>query len=108
MGKDISNVGPGISPLGDRVLVRPLDESELGTKTASGIIIPETVDKEKTYHGKVVAVGPGKVGDDNEYIPVGVRVGQTVIYSRYSGDEIKMAGTEYLLLREENILAVLN
>jgi chaperonin GroES len=98
----------GIEPLGDRVLLKPLTPEEAGRKLASGIIIPETVDKEKPETGRVVAVGPGKRGDDNELIPVGVSVGDRVVFSKYGYDEIKVDGVEYYLVAESNILAILN
>ena len=98
----------GIEPLGDRVLLKPLTPEEAGRKLASGIIIPETVDKEKPEQGVVIAVGPGKRGDDNELIPVGVSVGDRVVFSKYGYDEVKVNGVEYYLVSETNILAILN
>jgi chaperonin GroES len=98
----------GIEPLGDRVLLKPLTPEEAGRKLASGIIIPETVDKEKPETGRVIAVGPGKRGDDNELIPVGVSVGDRVVFSKYGYEEIKVDGVEYYLVSESNILAILN
>lgn len=98
----------GITPLGDRVLLKPLSPEEAGRKLASGIIIPETIDKEKPEQGTVIAVGPGKRGDDNELIPVGVSAGDRVVFSKYGYDEVKVNGVEYYLVSESNILAVLN
>lgn len=86
-----------IKPLADRVLVEPL---EAETKTASGIIIPDTA-KEKPQKGNVVAVGAGT--KDN---PITVKVGQTVLYGKYSGTELKLDGNDYLIMRESDILAV--
>ena len=86
-----------IKPLADRVLVEPV---EAETKTSSGIIIPDTA-KEKPQKGRVVAVGPGKKDE-----PVTVKVGDTVLYGKYSGTELKFDGTEYLMMRESDILAI--
>ena len=97
----------GVQPLGDRVLLKPLTAEEAGTTTSFGIIIPETVDKEKPEQGTVIAVGPGKRGDDNELIPVAVSVGDKVMFSKYGFDEIKVDGVEYYILPESSILAVL-
>jgi chaperonin GroES len=89
---------PTIKPLADRVLVEPL---EAETKTASGIIIPDTA-KEKPQKGIVVAVGPGTKDE-----PLTVKVGDTVLYGKYSGTELKLEGTEYLMMRESDILAII-
>ena len=86
-----------IKPLADRVLVEPL---EAETKTASGIIIPDTA-KEKPQKGKVIAVGPGTKEN-----PVTVKVGNTVLYGKYSGTELKLDGKDYLIMRESDILAI--
>jgi chaperonin GroES len=95
---------PSIKPLGDRVLVKPEDATD--TKTASGIIIPDTAHKEKPERGTVIGVGPGKRGDDNEIIPVTVKVGDVVLFSKYGYDEIKIDDVEYYIVSENNILAV--
>ncbi len=89
---------PTIKPLADRVLVEPL---EAETKTASGIIIPDTA-KEKPQKGTVIAVGPGTKDE-----PLTVKVGDTVLYGKYSGTELKLEGTEYLMMRESDILAII-
>jgi chaperonin GroES len=86
-----------IKPLADRVLVEPL---EAETKTASGIIIPDTA-KEKPQKGNIVAVGPGTKEN-----PVTVKVGNTVLYGKYSGTELKLDGKDYLIMRESDILAI--
>lgn len=99
--------GP-IAPLGDRVLLKPLTQEEIGTRTASGIIIPDTVSKEKPEQGTVIAVGPGKRTDDGKLIPVGVSVGARVVFSKYGFDEVKVEGIEYYLVSESNILAVIS
>jgi chaperonin GroES len=98
----------GITPLADRIVIKPLTREEIeGTTTSFGIIIPDT-SKEKPEQGWVVAVGPGKRGGDNEIIPVSVKVGDKVMFSRYGFDEVKVAGVEYYIVSESNILAVLN
>lgn len=93
-----------IQPLGDRVVVKPFEKEE--TTSAAGIIIPETVDKEKPAKGKVVAVGPGRY-DEDHLIPVGVKVGQTVLFSKYGYDEVKVEGETYYILSESQVLAVI-
>ncbi|MAG12839.1 co-chaperone GroES [bacterium] len=102
MSKDKKN----IRPLGDRVLVKAIDEGE-DKKTASGIIIPETVDKEKPEIGKVIAVGDGRINDSGGVIPMTVKKGDMVIFSKFGPDEIKVEDEEYLILSESNILAVI-
>ena len=92
-----------IRPLQDRVLVKRLeDEVE---KTRGGIIIPDTA-KEKPQHGKVIAVGKGKVNDDGKVTPLDVKVGDTILFGKYSGSEIKLDGEEHLIMREDDILGV--
>lgn len=94
-----------IAPLGDRILLKPISQEEANT-TASGIIIPDTVSKEKPEQGMVVAVGEGR-WDNGKRIPVSVKVGDRVVFSRYGYDEIKLDGVEYYVLREENVLAII-
>ncbi|MBX4210394.1 co-chaperone GroES [Candidatus Parcubacteria bacterium] len=94
----------GITPLGDRVLVKP--ESAEEEKNIGGIIIPETSEKEKPARGKVIAVGEGKVVDGKR-IPVDVSVGDTVVFSKYGYDEVKIGDEELYIIKEENILAVI-
>ncbi|MBL7045688.1 MAG: co-chaperone GroES [Parcubacteria group bacterium] len=96
-----------ITPLSDRVLVKPLGLEDTERKLPSGIIIPDTVDKEKPEQGKVVAVGVGKHDDNGNLIPVGVKVGDRVVFAKYGYEEIKVDGEEYYILREEQILAVI-
>lgn len=98
--------GVGIRPLGDRVVIRPLSEEEMGTKSPSGIIIPDTVKGEKPEQGIVVATGPGKY-DDGEYVPMQVSVGDRVVFSKYGYDEVKVGGKEYYVLSESSVLAVI-
>ena len=93
-----------IVPLGDRVLVKPMEKEK---KTKSGIIIPDTVDKERPEMGKVVAVGEGKITDEGKVIPVKVKVGNTVLFTKYGPDEVKIDDEEYLIVSESNILAII-
>jgi len=95
-----------LMPLGDRVIVAPAEKAG-EKKLASGIIIPETVDKEKPIQGTVVAIGPGKV-EEGKRVPPEVAVGDTVIFSRYGYDEVKVDGKEYFILSESNVLAVVS
>ncbi len=90
-------------PLGNRVVVQPLKQQE--QMSAGGIYIPDTA-KEKPQEGRVVAVGPGRLTDDGKRIPMELKVGDTVVYSKYSGTEYKEGDTEYLVLREDDILFV--
>ena len=92
-----------IKPLNDRILVVRVEEEQ---KTAGGIIIPDTA-KEKPQEGKVVAVGPGKIGDDGKRVPVEVKEGDRVLFSKYAGTEIKIDGVEHVFMREDDILGVL-
>ena len=93
-----------LRPLADRVVIKPLSAE---TKTASGIIIPDTA-KEKPDQGTVVAVGPGKFNEDGDArIPMGVKVGDRVMFSKYGYDEVKIGGVEYYVVSENNILAIL-
>ena len=94
-----------LMPLGDRVLVQP-KKSELGEKTKSGIYIPETVEKEKPAEGTVIAVGAGRY-EDGKVVPMGVKVGDEVIFSKYSYEEVKVNGEDLYILKEENIFAVI-
>jgi chaperonin GroES len=89
-------------PVGERVVVQPKDEAE--TKTSSGIILPDTA-KEKPQEGEVVAVGPGRTSDEGKKIPIEIKVGDRVIYSKFAGTEYKDEDKEYLILREGDILA---
>lgn len=97
---------PNLRPLGDKVLIRPLSDEEMGSKSPSGIIIPETVDRNKADRGLVVAVGPGRFDEDGEKrIPLGVKEGEKVIFQW--GDKIEYKGTDYYLVSESNISAVI-
>jgi chaperonin GroES len=92
----------GIRPLHDRVIVQRVEEGE---QVIGGIIIPDSA-KEKPQQGKVIAVGKGKVEKDGKVTPLDVQEGDTVLFGKYSGQEIKIAGEEYLIMREEEILGV--
>lgn len=92
-----------IRPLGDRVLVKPIKEEEV---TKSGIVLPDTVDKEKKMEGEVVAVGPGKILDSGERAKMEVKVGDKVIFEKWGGEEVKVEKEEYKILSVEKILAV--
>ena len=91
-----------IKPLEDRVLVQTL---EAETTTASGLVIPDTA-KEKPQEGQVIAVGPGRIDDNGNRVPLDVAVGDVVIYSKYGGTEVKYRGEEYLILSARDILAI--
>lgn len=93
-----------IKPMNDRILVLRVEEEQ---KTAGGIIIPDTA-KEKPMEGKVVAVGSGKMGDDGKRIAMDVKAGDRVLFSKYSGTEIKIDGVEHLFMREDDILGIIN
>ena len=90
-------------PLHDRAVVRRLEGEE---KTKGGIIIPDTA-KEKPQEGEVIAVGPGKVTDDGKLQPMGVKVGDKILFGKYSGSEVKLVDEEYLIMREEDVLGIL-
>jgi chaperonin GroES len=92
-----------IKPLADRIVVEPVEQEEV---TAGGIILPETA-KEKPQQGKVVAAGPGRTDDKGKRVDMEVKVGDKVLYAKYSGTEIKLDGKKLLILRESDILAVM-
>ena len=92
-----------LRPLHDRVLVRRIDAAE---KSAGGIIIPDTA-KEKPQEGKVIAVGKGKVNEDGKVTPLDVKAGDKVLFGKYSGTEVKIDGEEHLIMREDDILGVI-
>ncbi len=91
-----------LKPLADRLVVEPTEQEEV---TAGGIILPETA-KEKPQQGTVIAAGPGRMDDDGDYIKMEVKVGDKVLYAKYSGTEIKMNGKKVLILRESDVLAI--
>jgi len=91
-----------IHPIGDRILVKALEAED---KTKGGIILPETA-KEKPQEGKIVAVGKGKTLEDGTLKPLEVKVGDTVLYAKYAGTEVKVKDEDYLIIKEEDILAI--
>jgi len=91
-----------IKPLADRVIIKPAAAEE---RTKGGIILPDTA-KEKPVVGEVVAIGPGKVSDDGKKVPMEVKVGDKVLYGKYSGTEVTYEGDEYLIMREADIFAI--
>ena len=93
-----------VRPLHDRILVRRMAEEE---KTAGGLIIPDTA-KEKPQRGEVVATGKGRVTEDGKTLPLEVKAGDKVLFSKYSGTELKLEGQEFLMMREEDVLGVFN
>lgn len=95
-------VSVSLKPLGDRILVEPIDAEE---KTAGGIVLPDTA-KEKPQQGKVVAVGSGRLKENGERLPMSVEEGQTVLFARYAGTEVKLNGKDYLIMSESEVLAI--
>ena len=93
-----------VKPLSDRLLIQRLSEEE---KTAGGIYIPDTA-KEKPQKGEVIAVGAGKTTEDGKQIPLEVKSGDKVLFSKYSGTELKLNGQEYLMIREDDVLGIIN
>lgn len=91
-----------LKPLADRVVVKPVQVEE---RTKGGIVLPDTA-KDKPQEGEVIAVGPGRVLENGTKLPLEVKVGDRVIYSKYSGSEVKIDGEEYLIIRESDILAI--
>jgi chaperonin GroES len=92
-----------VKPLADRVVVKPLEDAE---QMRGGLYIPDTA-KEKPQQGEIVAVGPGKVGDDGKRVQPELKVGDKVLYGKYSGTEVSLDGGQYLILRESDVLAVI-
>ncbi len=92
-----------LKPLADRVVVEPIEREEV---TASGIYVPETA-KEKPQEGLVIAAGPGRRDEEGKYIPMDVKVGDRVLYAKYAGTEVKLGDKKYLILKESDILAIL-
>jgi len=90
-----------LEPLGDRLVVRPIAKEEV---TKSGIVLPDTA-KEKPQEGEVLAVGPGRLTDEGQRIPMDIKVGDIIIYAKYGGSEIKMDSEELIILREADVLA---
>lgn len=93
-----------IKPLADHVVIEPLKEEQ---KTKTGILLPETAEQERSEQGTVVAVGPGKKGKDGRVIPLDVKVGDLVLFTKYGPNEVKVEGKEYLIAEAKDILAIL-
>ena len=93
-----------IKPLADHILIEPLKQEE---KTKSGILLPETAEKERPEQGKVIATGPGKKTDDGKLVPMEVKPGDVVLFTKYSPNEVKIDEKEYLIAKEEDILAII-
>ena len=93
-----------LKPLGDRLVVEHVEQAE---KSAGGVFLPDTA-KEKPQEGRVLAVGVGRVLDNGNLLPVSVKVGDRILYSKYSGSEIKLEGTEYLIISEKDVLAIVD
>jgi chaperonin GroES len=91
-----------IKPLGDRIVIKPMEAEE---KTKGGIILPDTV-KEKPVEGTIVAAGPGRKSDDGKIVEMEVKVGEKILYGKYSGTEVTIEGEEYLIMRESDIFAI--
>ena len=94
----------GVRPLHDRILVRRMAEEE---KTAGGLFIPDTA-KEKPQKGEIVAAGKGRITEDGKTLPLEVKIGDKVLFSKYAGTELKLNGEEFLMMREEDILGIFN
>ncbi|GIW67339.1 MAG: 10 kDa chaperonin [Candidatus Parcubacteria bacterium] len=93
-----------LQPLNDYLLIEPIKEEEV---TKGGIVIPETAREERAIKGRVVAVGPGKLNDKGERIPMTIKEGQTVIFKKYAPDEVKIDDKEYYFVREDDVLAII-
>jgi len=93
-----------IKPLSDHILIEPIKQEE---KTKTGILLPDTVEKERPEQGKVIAVGPGRKTSSGKIIPLDVKAGDKVLFTKYGPNEIKMGNKEYLIAREEDILAII-
>jgi chaperonin GroES len=98
----MSTVNTTLRPLGDRVVVRPVEQEEV---TASGIVLPDTA-KEKPQRGEVIAVGPGRLADDGNRLPMDVKDGEQVLFAKYAGTEVKVGDDEFLIISEKDILAI--
>ena len=93
-----------VRPLHDRLIIQRLEDGE---QKVGGIIIPDSA-KEKPQQGKVIAVGNGKVADDGQRVPLDVKAGDTILFGKYSGQEIKLEGVDYIIMREDEVLAVID
>jgi|APSaa5957512493_1039668.scaffolds.fasta_scaffold65622_1 chaperonin GroES len=99
----VKDISMNIRPLGDRVIVKPASEEEV---TKSGIVLPDSAKEEKPEKGEVVAVGPGKILENGSRQDISVSVGDTIVFAKYAPNEIKVDGDELLIIREEDIMAV--
>ena len=95
-----------LKPLGDRVLIEPLSKEEKAGKTKSGIVIPDTAEKERPEQGTIIAVGEGRRDEQGKLVPMSIKKGQKVLFSKYGPSEIKIEGKEYLIAKEEDILGI--
>jgi len=93
-----------LKPMNDYLLIEPIKEDEI---TKGGIVIPETAREERAVKGKVIAVGPGKLNEKGERVPITIKEGQTVIFKKYAPDEIKIDDKEYYFVREDDVLAII-
>lgn len=93
-----------LKPLSNRLFIEPIEEEKT---TKSGIVLPETAEREKPIKGKVISAGPGKLSDKGERMPMSVKVGDTVLFKKYGPDEIEIEGKKYLVAEEEDILAII-
>jgi chaperonin GroES len=100
---EVDNVSVNIKPLEDRIVVKAIEAEQT---TASGLVIPDTA-KEKPQEGEVLSIGPGRIDDNGNRVPLDVKVGDKVIYSKYGGTEVKYSGEEYLILSARDVLAVI-
>ncbi len=98
----MASVDTKLRPLGDRVVVRPIEQEEV---TASGIVLPDTA-REKPQRGEVIAVGPGRLDDDGDRMPMEVKEGERVLFAKYAGTEVKVGENEFLIISEKDILAI--
>lgn len=94
-----------LTPINDRIIVKPIKEAEV---TKSGIVLPDTIDKERPERGEIIAVGSGKILDNGQKKEMSVKVGDKVMFKKYSPDEIKIENEEYLVIKEDDILAIIN
>lgn len=99
-----SSASPRVRPLRDHILIEPLKQEE---KTATGLYLPSTAEKERPEQGKVIAVGSGRVDKDGKKVPLEVKKGDRVLFSKYGPNELKVNGKEYLVVREDDILAII-
>ena len=102
MTSTVSGTATGLKPLGDRLVVKPTPREEM---TKSGIVLPDTA-KEKPQEGKILAAGPGRIGDDGKREPMDVKEGDKVLYAKYAGTEFKVDGEELLIVSQKDILAI--